>query len=260
MSGASQPAKKPKYRPRNYRIISHRTRKRILHVEDALELERVRLEMWDYSKGAGAKGNVDAYLDLHTARLLASELAAGRLTDMDGHQQMGGGVVQGEVVSRILLTENTDTKNPIRITIRNGPGIRKPGGLISPAKGQATVSLSVLLSTFDARRIGLAILEHLQAWAVATYGSRISAGTWQPNGQTGSTSEGGVELQAEDSDAGSALGGTTLLYGNGDPVSDNPAEIQAFNAFRRAKNELPPDVDALRIWVRLNPHPSPGQS
>jgi hypothetical protein len=51
---------KPRYRPRNYRIISHRTQRRILHIEDALELERIRLEMWDYSKGAGAKGNVEA--------------------------------------------------------------------------------------------------------------------------------------------------------------------------------------------------------
>ena len=260
MSSVIERSEKRTYRPRNYRIISHRTKKRILHVEDALELERIRLELWDYSKGSGAKGNVDAYLDLHTARLLATELAAGKLTEMDGHQEMGGGVVQGEVVSRILLTENTDTKNPIRISIRNGPGIRQPGGLISPAKGQATVSLSVLLSTFDARRIGLALLEHLQAWAVRTYGSRISAGTWQPSGETARPLVTGTDFREGEQGAGQTTGEPGLLYGNGDPVSDNPAEIQAFDAYRRAHDEPPTDVDSLRLWVRSNPHPSSGRS
>jgi hypothetical protein len=247
---------KPRYRPRNYRIISHRTQRRILHIEDALELERIRLEMWDYSKGAGAKGNVEAYLDHHTARLLAVELASGTLTEMDGRQEMGGVVAQGEVISRSLGTENTDTKNPIRITIRNGPGVRQPSGLISPATGQSAVSLSVLLSTFDARRIGLALLEHLQAWAVSTYSSRIRAGTWQPSDQTQASA-------ARDSmSPGEPVGepGPMLLYGNGDPVSDNPAEIQAYIAFLRTEREPPLDVDALRIWVRLNPHPPPGRS
>jgi hypothetical protein len=253
-------SEKRTYRPRNYGIISHRTKKRILHVEDALELERIRLELWDYSKGSGAKGNVDAYLDLHTARLLATELAAGKLAEMDGHQEMGGGVVQGEVVSRVLRIENTDTKNPIRISIRNGPGIRQPGGLISPAKGQATVSLSVLLSTFDARRIGLALLEHLQAWAVCTYSSRISAGTWQPSGETTPPLGPGSDFREGDGEAGPMTGETDLLYGKGDPVGDNPAEIQAFRAYCRAHDQPPADVDSLRIWVRSNPHPSPGRS
>lgn len=246
MTGLGVAEKKAEYLPRNYRIISHRTQRRIFHIEDALELERLRMEIWDYSKGSGAKGNVEAYVDVHTARLLASELVAGRLDEMDGRQEMGGGVVQGEVTSRILHTENTDTKNPIRITIRNGPGLRQPSGLISPAKGQPQVSLSVLLSRFDARRIGLAMLEHLQAWAVNTYTARVAAGTWQPQ----SEDEGPVSPFLEETTPDGTTDARPRRYVNGDPVGDNPAEIQAFDAYVGSENRIPEDVDTLRAWVR----------
>ena len=229
--------RRAQYLPRNYRIISHRTPRRILHIEDVLEIGKLRLEIWDYARGSGAKASAEAYLDLHTARLLATELAGGRLEDMDGHREMGGGIVSGEIRSRILVTENADARNPIRITIRNGPGIRQPGGLISPEKGQPQVSLSVLLSRLDARRIGLAILEHLQAWAAQTYRTRIAAGTWQAEEASG----------AEHLPPASE---STLLYGSGDPVSDNPSEIQAFLGFVDAQGHSPQDVDALRVWVR----------
>ena len=246
MTGLGVAEKKAEYLPRNYRIISHRTQRRIFHIEDALELERLRMEIWDYSKGSGAKGNVEAYVDVHTARLLASELVAGCLDEMDGHQQMGGGVVQGEVTSRILHTENTDTKNPIRITIRNGPGVRQPSGLISPAKGQTQVSLSVLLSRFDARRIGLAMLEHLQAWAVNTYTARVASGTWQPEAKGPDLGPAGQEKVA----AGEPPEAALRRYASGDPVGDNPTEVRAFDAYARAEECVPADVDALRAWVR----------
>lgn len=42
-------------------------------------------------------------------------------------------------------------------------------------------------------------------------------------------------------------------YANGDPVSDNPPEIQAFEAYVKAERRLPPDVDKLREWVGGTP-------
>jgi hypothetical protein len=229
--------RRAQYLPRNYRIISHRTQRRILHIEDVLEIGKIRFELWDYARGSGAKASVEAYLDVHTVRLLASELAAGRLDDMDGHQEMGGGVAGGEVLSRILVTENADARNPIRITIRNGPGVRQAGGLISPAKGQPQVSVSVLLSRFDARRMGLAILDHLQAWAAQTYASRIASGTWQAE----ETAEGAHSPMPPE---------PALRYANGEQVSDNPAEAQAYLGFLGVQGQPPQDVEALRVWVR----------
>ncbi len=229
--------RKAQFLPRNYRIISHRTQRRILHVEDFLEIGKIRLELWDYARGSGAKASVEAYLDVHTMRLLATELAAGRLEDMDGHQEMGGGLAGSELRSRILLTENAEARHPIRITIRNGPGVRQPGGLISPAKGEPQVRLSVLLSRFDARRIGLAILDHIQAWAAQTYATRVEAGTWQPD------EPGGPHRRPPLPDA-------TLCYASGELVSDNMSEIQAYLRFLDAHGLPPQDLDALRAWVR----------
>ncbi len=229
--------RKAQYLPRNYRIISHRTQRRILHVEDVLDIGKIRFELWDYARGTGAKASVEAYLDVHTARLMATELAAGHLEDMDGHREMGGGMVGGEVRSRILVTENAEARNPIRITIRNGPGERQPGGLISPAKGEPQVSLSVLLSRFDARRIGLAIFEHLQAWAGQTYQARIASGTWHSE-EIVEAAQAAVPPE------------TPLRYGSGEPAGDNPAEIQAFLSYVDAQGQPPQDVEGLRAWVR----------
>jgi hypothetical protein len=260
------------YLPRNYRIISHRTQKRILHVEDVLEIERIRFELWDYARGAGAKAHVEAYLDVHTARLLAAELATGRLREMDGRESFGGGFAGGEAVSRILRTENSGTRNPIRITISNGPGVQQKGGLISPAKGERQTKLSVLLSAFDARRVGLAILHHLQAWATSTYKARVAAGSWQPAVEEESSrpTHGTPQLRGgEESALRYAASADPLLpptpslgvaresgnepllrYANGDYVSDNAAELKAFSAYVGSEGRLPADVVALRAWVR----------
>lgn len=258
--------RKAEYLPRNYRVISHRTQRRILHIEDVLEIEQIHFEIWDYAKGAGAKAHVEAYLDVHTTRLLAAELATGRLRQMDGHEAFGGGYAGGEAVSRILRTENADARNPIRITIRNGPGVAQKGGLISPAKGEQQAKLSVLLSIFDARRIGLAILHHLQAWAANTYKARIAAGSWRPEAQETPPLHSGEPPQLRyATQAMSAVRphppsealreiepeiDQALRYASGDPVSDNPAERQAFCAYVSALGRLPADVDALRAWVR----------
>ena len=112
------------YKPTNHRIISIRQKNRILHIEDALDLDRIRFDLWDYTRGNGAAGHVDAYVERHTARALASELATGRLNLTDKLQDSGGGTVNGTVTARLFSIENADTNNPIRITIVNGPGTK----------------------------------------------------------------------------------------------------------------------------------------
>ena len=72
------------YKPGNCRIISLRTARRILHVEDCLQWGKIRFELWDYARGQGAAAHTDAYLDVDTARVLAAELATGTLTTADG--------------------------------------------------------------------------------------------------------------------------------------------------------------------------------
>ena len=234
----------PQYKPGNYRIISLRTARRILHVEDCLEWGKVRFELWDYARGQGAAGHVDAYLDADSTRVLAAELTSGNLTTTNGLEQLGGGVVKGQVVARVLAVEMADTRNPIRISIRSGPGVRQPSGLISPEKGAKMASLQILLSRLDAKRVGLALLQHLQAWATVTYRQRLEADTWRP--ETGAPSDkpaAGAAVEDDREKDGQ------LLYQDGTTASDNPAEREAFQQYAAAEGSPPTSVSALRQWV-----------
>jgi hypothetical protein len=234
----------PQYKPGSFRIISLRTARRILHVEDCLEWGKVRFELWDYTRGQGAAGHADAYLNADTARVLAAELASGSLATTDGLEQLGGGIVKGQVIARVLVVELADTRNPIRISIRNGPGVRQPSGLISPEKGAKMVSLQILLSHLDAKRVGLALLQHLQAWATVTYRQRLEADTWKPEtgAPSGRPDPGATSEYDQEQDS-------PPLYQDGTTTSDNPAEREAFQQYVVAEKTLPPSVDALRQWV-----------
>jgi hypothetical protein len=277
---------KTEYKPRNLRIVSLRTARRMLHVEDVLDFARVRVELWAYEKGAGATGHADAYLDVDTARVLAAFLAAGSLPEPI--EEAGGGLVAGQLTARIFRAEEAEgTQNPIRITVTNGPGTRQPNGLISITRGAAVEKVQVLLSRMDARRIGLALAEHLQAWATHTYAARRAAGTWRPEpaesrsdspepdvDEPGGAAPGvepaagetlpaarsadvtrlepgpGSEAEGGPGPGGEAEPESSLRYGNGAAVGEGEAEIQAFHAYVAAEKTVPVSVDALRSWVR----------
>ena len=85
----------------------------------------------------------------------------------------------GQPQSRVFRIYEARAQNPIEIEIANGPGEVVGEGAIKPA-GKPGVSLAVLLSRWDARRIALAVLAHLSAWAAATYYQRVTENTWQP--------------------------------------------------------------------------------
>lgn len=236
------------YKPGNYRIISLRTARRILHVEDCLQLGKIRFDLWDYTRGQGAAAHVDAYLDVDTARVLAAELASEGLTTTDGLEELGGGSVKGQIVARALKVEMADTRNPIRISIRNGPGVRQPSGLISPAGGARMTSIQILLSWLDAKRVGLALLHHLQAWATVTYSQRLEAGTWQSRDEGSSEPLGPLAAEAITGDLYGAQD-RSLRYADGTPVGDSAAEQEAFRAYIQALESVPRSVDVLREWI-----------
>ena len=62
-----------------YRIHTEITRSAILHVEDALDIGKLRLLLFRYKRGKGAQASASHYLDLADARVLCFDLAEGRL-------------------------------------------------------------------------------------------------------------------------------------------------------------------------------------
>ena len=165
------------FKPRNFRIVRHVTKSSILVIEDCLRLGKLRVEVVSYQRGEGVRAVAEHYLDVDTARLLFTDLAAGQLPA--SYQEYKGTMRDGQAHSRIFNLSEAKAQNPIKLEIANGPGEMVGEGAIKPL-GKPTVSLAVLLSRSDARRIALAVLEHLSAWAAATYYQRTSDETWQP--------------------------------------------------------------------------------
>lgn len=147
------------------RIHSVITRSAILHVEDALAIGKLRLFALSYEKGKGAKAHIAHYLDLADARPLLQDLAAGGLpepyTEYKGSRDGEG------AVSRVLtVKDKPEARSPIIVELASGPGEVIGQGAIKP-KGKPTTQVAVFLSRWEARKLALAVLEHLQARAVA---------------------------------------------------------------------------------------------
>jgi len=165
------------YKPRNYRIVRHVTKNRILDIQDALEIGKLRIELVEFVEGQGATLSVEHFAEPDALALVCHDILEGRPWEKYVEYK---GVVQGEtVISRVLVLERVEARNPIKITVSRGPGKVVSQGAIQPL-GKPEASLSVLLSEFDARRIAFTVLRHLAAYEAATYHARVAAGTRQP--------------------------------------------------------------------------------
>ncbi|MBM4467442.1 MAG: hypothetical protein FJ014_18115 [Chloroflexi bacterium] len=152
-----------------YRIYSHITRSRWLHIEDALDIGKVRLFAGDYQKGQGAKAVAWHYLDVADARVLFSDLAWGKPVDFCEFKGTANG---GQAISRVLKVKTKDDKT--WFALENGPGEVIGEGAVKPA-GEPEAMVNVPFNVWDARRLAFTVLAHLDAWTVITFKSRVLA-------------------------------------------------------------------------------------
>jgi len=183
------------YKPRHFRIYRRVTTSTILTVEDALNLGKVKWTLTTYTKGAGSTASVEHYMDTETAALLAYDLLAYPQTNpadrtwWNGYTEFKGTAKAGTITSRCFRVDlETDTKNPIRFSISNGPGeLLNAQGAIKPKSGvdKETVRVTTLLPWQAARTLAIALHHHIAAYLTMTYYSRIQEETWTPgdNGQ-----------------------------------------------------------------------------
>ncbi len=148
------------------RIYTQITRSAILHIEDALAIGKVRLFMISYQRGQGAKATAAHYLDVEDARVLAFDLAVrgalpARFTDYKGNPTG----LNGQPLSRVFKLEDRGEgqRAPIVFQVSQGPGEVVGEGAIKPA-GKPTVEIAMLLTRWQARRLGHALQSYLQAW------------------------------------------------------------------------------------------------
>ncbi len=171
---AQKPVSKPSPAPdaekkTHPRIYTQITRSAILHIEDALAIGKVRLFMISYQRGQGAKATAAHYLDVEDARVLAFDLAVrgalpARFTDYKGSPTG----LNGQPLSRVFKLEDRGEgqRAPIVFQVSQGPGEVVGEGAIKPA-GKPTVEIAMLLTRWQARRLGHALHSYLQAWDAA---------------------------------------------------------------------------------------------
>ena len=176
---AQKPVSKPSPAPdaekkTHPRIYTQITRSAILHIEDALAIGKVRLFMISYQRGQGAKATAAHYLDVEDARVLAFDLAVrgalpARFTDYKGNATG----LNGQPLSRVYELEDRGEgqRAPIVFQVSQGPGEVVGEGAIKPA-GKPTVEIAMLLTRWQARRLGHALQSYLQAWDTARMISR----------------------------------------------------------------------------------------
>ena len=167
--------------PERTRIHTVITRSAILHVEDALEIGKLRLRLYRYRRGEGAEASAYHYLDVADARVLFSDLAWGRLRERFVDYKGSPTARDGGPLSRVLRVEDVgdQARNPIVFEIQNGPGEVIGEGAIKPA-GEPDSKVAILMGRREARKLAFAVLEYLQAWAVARAISRPPAASAQP--------------------------------------------------------------------------------
>lgn len=145
------------------RVWSYLTRSRFLHVEDALDVGagKLRLYAGAYIQGQGAKGTAFHFVDVDAARVVFSDLAWGKSVDFADFK---GTASQDGPQSRVLKIKTKGAK--VWLQIQNGPGQVVGQGAVKPA-GKPDAEVSVPLPAYEARKLGFAVLDYLQAWEVA---------------------------------------------------------------------------------------------
>lgn len=149
-----------KQNPRK-RPYSHVTRSRFLHLEDALDIGKIRLFAGEYRKGNGASATAHHFLDLDDARVLLADLSWGKkveFTDYKGTSNDNG------PQSRVLKIKSNGDK--VWFEIQNGPGEIIGKGAVKP-KGKPATAVSIPLTVWESRKLAHAALAYIRAWESA---------------------------------------------------------------------------------------------
>jgi hypothetical protein len=152
------------------RLFSHLTRTRFLHIEDALEREKLRFFVGSFERGQGSNQTAYAFMDIEEARVILSDLADGKPVDYSSFA--GGKTGRDLIISRVIKIRTHEDK--VWIQVQNGPGVHQ-GGVIKP-NGRPAAEISIPLTVFEGRKLGHACLAYLMAWEVGRRQKAVDSG------------------------------------------------------------------------------------
>ena len=251
--------------PMRVRIASHVTQSRFLHVEDSLQLGKVRLYGGNYRRSAGASALTAHFLDIADARVVFDALVRGEegfaYKEYKGTPGKNGQPPVSRVLSVAVKGEN------VYVELKSGPGKLTPTGAVTPA-GPAQVEVNVAFKRHEARRLAATVLAYLHAWDVVRMMAQrpvvgkvrpyelVSAGGVRSAERGMRNAERGVRNGENSSTPHSALATphsprSSLVYGDGQPVkAENVTEVQTFERFVVERKSPPASRAALLDYYR----------
>jgi len=178
------------------RFYSYVTKTRFLHLEDSLEIGKIRLYVGEYRRGHGATATAHHYLDLNDARVLFSDMAWGKAVEFTDYKGSSNG---SQPQSRVLkIRHKADKAGEYRywLEIQNGPGTVMGQGAIKPA-GDPTAQVSIPFPIWDARRLAHAALAYIQAWEASNLHALVIKQPDSPEVATDSPSTSAASVTTE---------------------------------------------------------------
>jgi hypothetical protein len=145
------------------RIHQHMTQSRFLHLEDALNIGKIRLFAGNYRKGSGTQSHTFHFLSIPDARVVFTALAFAD-PNFSHIEYKGSPPKEGKPAeSRVLSVKSKGDK--VYIELKRGVGQLTPTGAIKP-NGKPEVSVNVTFTIYEAQRMAFSALAYLQAWDI----------------------------------------------------------------------------------------------
>jgi hypothetical protein len=159
-------------RPQVFRYV---TKDKVLDIGDLLDPDpkrsKVRFILLQFGPDFKATTRALHYADADDLEVVCWDILHGTFQEWTDHK---GSVRDGTCQARVL-TMRKDPKydNPYVLQIRNGPGQVIGQGAVKLVK--AEVTLGLLLSEFDARRLCLTVLDYIRVWKQAHFAELAQA-------------------------------------------------------------------------------------
>ncbi len=148
-------------RPQIFRYV---TKDKVLDVGDLLDPDpkrcKVRFILLQFGRDFKATTRALHHADADDLEVVCWDILHGTFREWADHK---GSTRDGTCQARVLtLRKDPKYDNPYVLQIRNGPGQVVGQGAVKLVR--AEVTLSLLLSEFDARRLSLTVLDYVRAW------------------------------------------------------------------------------------------------
>jgi len=271
--------------PETVRFYQHVTKTTWLHLEDALVHDKIRLFAGTYARGEGSKETAAHYLDVDDARVLFADLSWAK--DVDHVDFKGSANADGEIISRVLRVNSQDDK--VYFNLTQGPGKLTDTGAVLPhwkALRTTPKSINVALTRYEARRMALAALEHIQVTRILQALNsttplpeehRNNGNSSPQNGQAdipayedqlfGETPPAQPKKKARKTPVGNHRGNAAVAhtngpiktadqfrdghYANGDPVAET--DLPNYQLYKERMRGVPPyNQEKLISWIYRN--------